>query len=69
MEISMKKGFCNSVLPDISLTWPTGTPTTEVFLPLGLPANHSFWMSPAHDWTTKKAWNGTEFPKDHAIKE
>jgi hypothetical protein len=43
--------------------------TSEVFLPLGLPAEHSFWMSSAQDWTTKKAWSGTDFPKDHAIKE
>lgn len=42
--------------------------TSEVFLPLGLPADHSFWTSPAGDWTTKKAWSGNAFPKDHAIK-
>jgi hypothetical protein len=41
--------------------------TSEVFLPLGLPANHSFWTSPAQDWTSKKAWQGADFPKDHAI--
>ncbi|MDR3244855.1 MAG: DUF2264 domain-containing protein, partial [Prevotellaceae bacterium] len=43
--------------------------TSEVFLPLGLPANHSFWSSEAQDWTSKKAWNGAKFPKDHAIRE
>ncbi|MGX5691292.1 DUF2264 domain-containing protein [Arcticibacter tournemirensis] len=41
--------------------------TSLVFLPLGLPADHSFWTSPAEDWTQKKAWNGKEFPKDHAV--
>jgi hypothetical protein len=41
--------------------------TSEVFLPLGLPANHSFWTAPALDWTAIKAWNGADFPKDHAI--
>lgn len=40
--------------------------TSEVFLPLGLPANHSFWASPAEKWTQKKAWEGDEFPKDRA---
>ncbi|MDR1763313.1 MAG: DUF2264 domain-containing protein [Dysgonamonadaceae bacterium] len=40
--------------------------TSEVFLPLGLPAGHSFWTSPAQDWTEKKAWSGADFPKDHA---
>jgi hypothetical protein len=42
--------------------------TSEVFLPLGLPANHSFWTLPAQDWTAKKAWGGADFPKDHAIR-
>ncbi|MDR2563717.1 MAG: DUF2264 domain-containing protein [Prevotellaceae bacterium] len=42
--------------------------TSEIFLPLGLPANHSFWTSPAQDWTAKKAWNGTDFPKDKATE-
>ena len=39
--------------------------TSEVFLPLGLPANHSFWTSPALESTQQKAWNGKPFPKDH----
>lgn len=41
--------------------------TSEVFLPLGLPAGHSFWTSAPQDWTSRKAWSGREFPKDHAI--
>lgn len=40
--------------------------TSLVFLPLGLPANHSFWTSETQEWTSKKAWNGKSFPKDHA---
>jgi rhamnogalacturonyl hydrolase YesR len=43
--------------------------TSEIFLPLGLPANHSFWTLPEQDWTAKKAWSGKEFPKDHAARE
>ncbi|WP_410492898.1 DUF2264 domain-containing protein [Dysgonomonas sp. GY75] len=42
--------------------------TSEVFLPLGLPANHPFWTSPSQGWTAKKAWKGNSFPKDHAVK-
>ncbi|MDR0863857.1 MAG: DUF2264 domain-containing protein [Candidatus Symbiothrix sp.] len=42
--------------------------TSEVFLPLGLPANHSFWTASPLDWTGKKAWNGKSFPKDHSIR-
>ncbi|MDR2413720.1 MAG: DUF2264 domain-containing protein [Odoribacteraceae bacterium] len=40
--------------------------TSEVFLPLGLPADHSFWTSPPLESTQEKAWNGKSFPKDHA---
>ncbi len=43
--------------------------TTLAFLPLGLPADHSFWTSPAEDWTSKKAWEGKDFPKDHTYYE
>jgi hypothetical protein len=43
--------------------------TSFVFLPLGLPADHAFWTSPAEDWTSKKAWTGKSFPKDHAIRK
>lgn len=42
--------------------------TSEVFLPLGLPADHSFWTSEAIDWTNKKAWGGKSFPKDYAVR-
>ncbi len=42
--------------------------TSEVFLPLGLPATHSFWTSEPLEWTAKKAWSGQQFMKDHAIK-
>ena len=40
--------------------------TSEVFLPLGLPADHSFWTSPAMESTQQKAWSGKPFPKDRA---
>lgn len=43
--------------------------TSLVFLPLGLPADHSFWTSDNQQWTSQKAWSGQPFPKDHAIKE
>lgn len=42
---------------------------TLVFLPLGLPADHPFWTVPAESWTSKKAWEGEEFPKDHTYYE
>lgn len=41
--------------------------TSLVFLPLGLPAEHSFWTVKPDDWTAKKAWSGLPFPKDHAV--
>lgn len=40
---------------------------TTGFLALGLPATDSFWTSPAEAWTSQKAWNGADFPQDHAI--
>ncbi len=39
--------------------------TSMSLLPLGLPANHPFWTDAALDWTSKKAWSGKPFPKDH----
>ncbi len=35
------------------------------FMPLGLPATDSFWTSAPEKWTSKKAWEGDDFPKDH----
>ncbi len=43
--------------------------TSFSLLPLGLPANHSFWTSPAEDWTAKKAWSEQPFAKDGAMHE
>ncbi len=39
--------------------------TSLAFLPLGLPASDAFWTAPAEKWTSKKAWEGDDFPKDH----
>lgn len=39
--------------------------TSLAFLPLGLPASHPFWTDAARPWTSKKAWGGQPFPKDH----
>lgn len=70
----MKKGFLtlgfNGKQPNIS-DWYTNNGSLYMaslaFLPLGLPAEHPFWTSPAEDWTSKKAWEGKDFPKDHAV--
>lgn len=65
----LKLGFAGHQ-PDLA-DWYTNNGslylTSEIFLPLGLPANHSFWTSTAEEWTAKKAWSGQSFPKDHAI--
>ncbi|GGD60442.1 DUF2264 domain-containing protein [Lacimicrobium alkaliphilum] len=40
------------------------------FLPLGLPAEHSFWTSPAEDWTAKKVWGGnSDVQRDKSLKD
>lgn len=36
------------------------------FLPLGLPADSPFWTDAPQSWTSKKAWEGEDFPKDHS---
>lgn len=37
------------------------------FLPLGLPVNNIFWTEASQPWTSKKAWNGIDVPRDHAM--
>lgn len=39
------------------------------FMPLGLPASHLFWTDKSESWTSKNAWHGEDFPKDHAFRE
>lgn len=39
--------------------------TSLAFLPLGLPAAHPYWTDAAQPWTSRKAWSGQPFPKDH----
>lgn len=60
-------GFCGRQ-PEVA-DWYTNNGslyiTSEVLLPLGLPADHDFWTAPAQPWTQVKAWNGQPFPKDH----
>lgn len=60
-------GFCGRQ-PNIA-DWYTNNGslymTSLGFLPLGLPATHPFWTDKAEPWTSKKAWSGMPFPKDH----
>ncbi len=71
-----EKGFLtlgfNGKQPNIS-DWYTNNGSLYMaslaFLPLGLSPDASFWTTPAEDWTSKKAWEGKEFPKDHAYYE
>ena len=64
-------GF-NGSQPNIS-DWYTNNGSLYMaslaFLPLGLAADDSFWTAPAEDWTSKKAWEGKDFPNDHAFYE
>ena len=40
---------------------------TLSFLPLGLPASHTFWTGVPIDWTSKKAWTGQPTKKDYKV--
>lgn len=42
---------------------------TVAFLPLGLPAQSAFWADPPAEWTSRRAWSGTDLPADHALTE
>ncbi len=42
--------------------------TSLAFMPLGLPADDPFWTDEPQKWTSKKAWEGDDFPKDHKWK-
>lgn len=64
-------GF-NGSQPGIS-DWYTNNGSLYIaaaaFLPLGLPADHTFWTSEPQPWTARRAWDGMDFPKDGAYKE
>ena len=64
-------GFCGRQ-PNVA-DWYTNNGslymTSLSFLPLGLPATHPFWTDAPTDWTSKKAWSGKPFPKDHQWKD
>lgn len=61
-------GF-NGSQPNIS-DWYTNNGSLYLaslaFLPLGLPTDAPFWTDAPQLWTSKKAWGGEDFPKDHA---
>ena len=40
-----------------------------IFLPLGVPKEHSFWISENQKWTALKAYIGEEFEADHMYYE
>ena len=64
-------GF-NGSQPNIS-DWYTNNGSLYLaslaFLPLGLPADDPFWTDAAQPWTSKKAWDGDDFPRDHSYHE
>lgn len=39
--------------------------TSLAFMPLGLSPAHPFWSDAGRDWTSRRAWSGQSFPKDH----
>ncbi|WP_304233763.1 DUF2264 domain-containing protein [Jiulongibacter sediminis] len=39
----------------------------NIFLPLGLNADHDFWTTQEEPWTSKKVFEGIDVPGDHAL--
>lgn len=39
---------------------------TAIFLPLGLPADDSFWLSAPAAWSAKRIWSGEDWTKDQS---
>ena len=42
---------------------------TEGLLILGLAPTDPFWQGDDQKWTSKKAWDGEDFPIDHSLQE
>lgn len=64
-------GICGEQkeLGDSYLSTPCLYLSSLIFLPLGLPADDSFWTTPQEDWTSKKVWSGkTNVKLDKALK-
>ena len=40
-----------------------------VFMPMGLPAGHPFWVQPASPWTNARIWGSENLPADKAYVE
>lgn len=40
---------------------------TAVFLPLGLPDEHSFWAGEDQKWSSQRLWSGESVTADHAV--
>ncbi|MGF1483140.1 MAG: DUF2264 domain-containing protein [Opitutales bacterium] len=40
-----------------------------IFLPLGLPPEHSFWSAPDCDWTARALATGADLAADHALSD
>ncbi len=65
----LRLGFCGHQpqIADVYSNSGSMYIASESFLPLGLPAGDSYWTAPAEDWTTKRAYAGGAFTRDHAI--
>ena len=67
----LKVGFAGSQINMSEAYINTGSLylCTAAFLPLGLPANSSFWSGPYMEWTNLKAWNGIDVGCDKALRD
>jgi hypothetical protein len=65
----LQLGFCGHQPAIADYYTSTGSlyMATLSFLPLGLPANHEFWVAAPVAWTSKLAWSGADFAKDYHV--
>ena len=62
-------GLCGNQqgLADYYITTGSLYLCTDIFLPLGLPADDEYWTAPAQPWSAVKIWNGQDAKADHAM--
>lgn len=67
----LRIGFAGSQIHISEMYTNTGSLyiCSNVFLPLGLPADDPFWAGPYTEWTNVQAWGGADIGPDKALRD